>query len=69
MNCSALRLNMENFNNDLPHSENTKRDDLGILVREIYEVIDTYYLEWQAYEVKQVIIAYLLKKGITRDTR
>ncbi len=61
---------MENFNNNLLRSGNEKPDDdLDILIREIYKAIDTYYLEWQAYEVKQLLLEYLLKKGITRNKR
>jgi hypothetical protein len=57
------------FGNNILDSSESKEDDLDILIRDIFKAIDTYYLDWQAYEVKQLILAYLLQKGITRDKR
>ncbi len=36
-----------------------EQDDLDILIRKIFEIIDTYYIEWQAEEIKHLIQGFV----------
>ncbi len=47
-------------------SKNTNTEDfLDLLIRRIFEIIDTYYIEHQAKDVKELLLLYLL----LRDNR
>ena len=40
----------------------TKQDRLDILVRKFFEIIDTYYIDWQADEIKELILGYIAEQ-------
>ena len=43
----------------LPSKNADKEDSLDILIRHIFEIIDTYYIKHQADDVKKLLLAYL----------
>jgi hypothetical protein len=49
--------------NAIESKDNNEDDGLNILVRRIFEAIDTYYIESAAEEVKQLILEYVNGKN------
>lgn len=42
-------------------------DRLGNLVKKIFEIIDTYYIEWQAKEIEDLIQDYAEQLDLEND--